>query len=214
MDFIIKTQEGILLNHRPKHFNLVLTSFFIAIIFILAFTPFGFIPLGIARVTTIHVPVILGSILLGPKIGALLGATFGLASLITNTLTPTLLSFAFSPLVPMPGSNSGNMAALLVCFVPRILVGIVPYFVHKYLQKFGAISFIIAGIAGSMTNTVLVLHFIYLFFRDAYSSAVNIAADVVYAAIMGIIATNGIPEAVVASLLVAALGKVLYTKIR
>ena len=201
------------MKQRPKYFKFVLTALFIAIIFILAFTPLGFIPIGIVRVTTIHIPVILGSILLGPKIGAILGATFGLVSLLTNTLMPGLISFVFSPLIPIPGTTSGSMAALIVCFVPRILVGIVPYFVYKYSQKFGAISFVLAGLAGSMTNTILVLHFIYFLFHDAYSSALNIASDAVYAAIMAIITTNGIVEAIVASLLVAALGKVLHTRI-
>ena len=41
-----------------------------ALIFILAFTPFlGYIPLGVTRATIVHIPVIIGSLLLGPKKG-------------------------------------------------------------------------------------------------------------------------------------------------
>ena len=50
----------------------------------------------------LHVPVIIGSILLGPKKGAFLGGMFGLASLLKNTLVPGLSSFVFTPLIPAP----------------------------------------------------------------------------------------------------------------
>ena len=64
-----------------------------AIILVMAFTPFlGYIPLGFTRATIIHIPVILGSLLLGPKKGAILGALFGVTSLINNTMNPTVLS--------------------------------------------------------------------------------------------------------------------------
>ena len=51
-----------------KVLGLVQLALFSAIIIIMAFTPFlGYIPLGFTRATIIHIPVIIGSILLGPK---------------------------------------------------------------------------------------------------------------------------------------------------
>ena len=79
-------------------------SLFAAVIFFMTFTPFGFINLVVINATIVHVPVIIGSILMGPRAGACLGGMFGLASLIRNTISPTILSFAFSPLVPVPGT--------------------------------------------------------------------------------------------------------------
>lgn len=84
------------------------TSLFASIIFLMAFTPIGFIQLGVIKATIIHIPVIIGSIVLGPKIGALLGGIFGLTSLINNTVVPALLSFVFSPLIPVPGLGRGS----------------------------------------------------------------------------------------------------------
>ena len=56
-----------------KELSLVQLALFTAIILALAFTPgLGYIPLGVTRATTIHLPVIIGSILLGPKKGAFL----------------------------------------------------------------------------------------------------------------------------------------------
>ena len=68
-----------------------------AIVIVLANTPLGMIQLPIIKATTVHIPVIIGAILLGPKAGAILGFVFGMCSLLSNTMAPTLLSFAFSP---------------------------------------------------------------------------------------------------------------------
>ncbi len=58
-----------------KTLGLVQLALMGALIFILAFTPFiGYIPLGFTRATIVHIPVIIGSLLLGPKKGAILGA--------------------------------------------------------------------------------------------------------------------------------------------
>ena len=57
-------------------------ALFGAIIVLLAFTPFlGYIPLGFTRATIIHIPVIIGSLLMGPKKGAVLGLVFGATAL-------------------------------------------------------------------------------------------------------------------------------------
>jgi uncharacterized membrane protein len=182
---------------------------FAAIIFILAFTPFGFIQLPFIKATIIHIPVIIGSILLGAKCGGVLGFLFGLASLINNTMTPVALSFVFSPLIPIPATGHGSPLALIVCFVPRILVGILPWFVYSSLKKllknrFEIVSLTLAGVVGSLTNTLLVMHLIYLLFKDSYAVARNIALDAVYNVILGIIAVNGIPEAIAAGVITAA----------
>ena len=74
-----------------------------AVVVLLANTPLGMIQLPIIKATTVHIPVIIGAVLLGPVAGAILGATFGVCSLISNTMAPTLLSFAFSPFMSMSG---------------------------------------------------------------------------------------------------------------
>ena len=75
--------------------NFTLTAMFLAIMILLAVTPLGFIPIGPINATTMHIPVIVASIILGPRLGAFLGGTFGLISLIRSTFIPTPLSFVF-----------------------------------------------------------------------------------------------------------------------
>lgn len=93
------------LNMRNKKLVLTLTqtSLLAAIIVIMSFTPLGYIPLVVVKATILQVPVIIGSILLGPKIGAVLGGVFGLTSVLQNTIAPTsALSFLFTPFAPSP----------------------------------------------------------------------------------------------------------------
>jgi Predicted membrane protein len=165
------------------------------------------------------VPVIIGSILLGPKIGALLGALFGLTSVINNTMAPALLSFAFSPLIQVPGTEHGSPYALLICFVPRILVGVVPYYVDALLsrlfggrKKWRVVSLFAAGVAGGMTNTLLVMHFIYFIFQDAYAVARSVDPTAIYGMIASVIVAHGIPEAGVAGVLTSAVCRVLLAR--
>ena len=122
---------------NEKTYELVLTALFTAIIVIMAFTPLGYIPLVVINATVIHIPVILGALFLGPKKGAFLGFVFGLTSLINNTFKAvTASAFVFSPVLAanMIGI-SGAFKSLYICFVPRILVGVIPYFVYILIRN-------------------------------------------------------------------------------
>ncbi len=188
--------------------ELVLVALFCAIILIMAFTPMiGYIPLGFTRATIIHIPVIIASIVMGPKKGAFLGFVFGLTSLINNTINPTVTSFAFTPFFTL-GNAEPSMLSLIVCFVPRILVGVVPYYVRKITKKLpDVVSYTVAGLLGSLTNTVLVMNLIYFLFKESYAAAQGKAVEVLYAAIGSVILINGVPEAIVAAILTFAICK-------
>lgn len=203
-------------NRSEKTLKLVQLALFSAIIFLMAFTPYlGFIPLGFMNATIIHIPVILGSIILGPKVGAFLGGIFGLTSLLNNTFNPNVTSFVFSPFYTMGGIH-GGIKSLIICFVPRILIGVVPYYVYKLISKLMEskrssknVALAAAGISGSLINTLLVMYGIYFLFGTSYSNAKGISPDALYGLILTIIGTQGIPEAIVAGVLVVGIGQVL-----
>lgn len=205
--------------NNSKTITMVQTAIFIALVLVLAFVPFvGYIKIPVLAIqaTTVHIPVIVGSILLGPKAGALLGFTFGLTSLINNTISPSIVSFCFSPFIEVGDGLGGSPLALIICFIPRILVGIVPYYVYKGLKKLfkdgkigkGA-ALTISGIAGSMTNTILVMSMIYLFFGKEWAAAKDIAYNAVLGVIGSVIAINGSIEAIVAALITTAVATAL-----
>lgn len=200
------------LFHKDNMQDTILLCLFIAIILVLAFTPLGMIQLPLIKATILHVPVIIGSVLFGPKKGAVLGFLFGLCSFISNTFTPTALSFAFSPLIPAPGTDSGSWWALVVCFIPRILVGVLPWFVFQLLRlpfkkenyQLRTIQLVITGAVGAFVNTAFVMGLIFVLFRDAYAALKGVGVDAVLGLIMGVVAANGVPEAIAAAVLTGA----------
>lgn len=122
---------------NEKTYEFVLLALFTAIIVIMAFTPLGYIPLVVINATIIHIPVILGALFLGSKKGAFLGFVFGLTSFINNTFkAATASAFVFSPVLAANVVGvSGIFKSLYICFVPRILVGIIPYFVYILIRR-------------------------------------------------------------------------------
>lgn len=199
-------------NRSSQAYDLVLLAMFSGILFLLAFTPIGLIDLPLIKATILHVPVIIGSLLLGPKKGAFLGFVFGLTSVIKNTLIPSALSFAFSPFIPVPGMEHGSLWALVICFVPRILVGVTPWLVFqggrlllgRKNMAVRTVEMAFAATVGAFTNTVLVMGMIFLVFRQAYAAMSGIPVNAVLGVILGIVGANGLPEAICAAVITPA----------
>ena len=190
---------------------ITLMGVLLAIEIIMAFTPLGFVPLGFTKATTIHIPVVIGAIFLGPLAGTILGGAFGILSIIINTVSPALTSFVFSPFITKGGAQ-GNIWSLVIALVPRMLIGIVAYYSYKWVSKIDktkVIAYATAGVVGSLTNTVLVMSGIYIFFGQQYAAAKEVTFEALFGVIMGIIGVNGIPEAIVAAIIVALVCKVL-----
>ena len=101
---IDKTARRVWVNGEEKNFT---TKEFDLLTFL------GYIPLGFTRATIIHIPVILASLLLGPKKGAALGFLFGLTSFINNTMNPTITSFVFTPFYNL-GEFEGGFGSVII----------------------------------------------------------------------------------------------------
>ncbi len=87
-------------------------------------TPLGFIPVGPTRATIMHIPVIIGAIMEGgPIVGGLIGLIFGLFSIFQAVMNPTPVSFVF--LNP------------IVSILPRVLIGIVSYYIYTLSRNLG-----------------------------------------------------------------------------
>ena len=186
-----------------------------AIVILLANTPLGMIQLPIIKATTVHIPVIIGAILLGPLAGAILGAVFGACSLISNTMAPTLLSFAFSPFMSTTGLI-GAAKAIWISVGCRILIGVVSGWLWILFKKikmnkkiYQVIALAITGFVGSMVNTITVMGSIYILFAKQYAEVKEVAVTAVWGLIMTTVTASGIPEAIAAAILVAAITKVL-----
>lgn len=190
-------------NHQSIK-QMILTATFISIIVMMSLIPWlGLINFGFISITTLHIPVIIGSIILGFKRGALLGFVFGLMSFINNSwYNPGLLSFLFSPVHPVPFTTEPNFLSLLIVFVPRIILGILPSVSYNYVfkkLKNRTIVLIIVSILSTLMHTALVLGGILLIFKDI---KVSDTLNITYQFTLSLVAANGIPEAILAAIVV------------
>ena len=194
-------------NEKTRY--IVQLAMWTALTLILAFVPFlGYITIGPFSITTVHIPVIIGAVMLGPAAGAFLGLVFGITSIIQATLQMPVTAFMFSPFVPF-----GNFCSVIIAIVPRVLVGVAAAYIYKFIKikdKKGYIATLAAGIAGALTNTILVLGGVYIFFGQQYAAANKVAFSTLFGILLGVVATNGIVEAVVAAVVVTAVTKALF----
>jgi uncharacterized membrane protein len=151
-----------------------------AISVILGITRWGFIPwISGASLTVMHIPVIIGAVLEGPIVGTVIGLIFGVSS---------LLQAAINPITP----SDPWFVNPLLSILPRLFIGPVAWIVYDTLKRNKILSLIAAGLAGSLTNTVLVL------------GMIGLLGYVPWAVLPPIVVLNGLPEAVVSAVIVLA----------
>ena len=182
-----------------------------AILFIMGFTPLGSLPLGGPIVATLaQIPVVIGAVLLGERAGMLLGGVFGLVSFLVMTIFGYPGAFVFSPVYSIqlasgsvPRAILYAVASVVICFVPRILIGFVSARVYGAIKgRTGKVASAAAaaGVCGSLTNTLLVLLGILVFFADPYA---ELNQNSIWIVLGTSILVNGIPEAIVTPIVTA-----------
>ncbi|MCQ2609446.1 MAG: ECF transporter S component [Lachnospiraceae bacterium] len=198
----------------------IIFSLLAGIELVFCFTPLGSIPLGVMVATLSCVPVIITSLVLGPMYGGMMGFLFGFFSFIVWTFMPPNPAFAFiwTPFYNLAGMH-GNAFSLIICFIPRIFTGILPSLIYRKFKKEDmkqkTTVAVIASVIGSLTNTLLVLLGIWLFFGRSYE-AIYIEQTGVKTTILALIGitvlTNGIPECIVCGVVCPIITKVLKLK--
>jgi len=157
--------------------KIVMTGVLGAISVLLGITHWGFIPwFSGASLTIMHVPVIIGAVLEGPVVGLLIGLIFGLFSLLQGAIAPT-------------GPADFWFTNPLLSVLPRLLIGPAAWAVWIALKRWPVVGLIAAGIAGSLTNTILVLGMIV------------VLGYLPLLAVLPIVGINGLPEAGVSALI-------------
>lgn len=180
--------------------------FMIVILLIFCFTPLGSVPIGPIVATTAMVPVIISSLTFGKRIGMIMGFMFGLFSFIYWTFImpafPT--AFLFTPFAES-ASYKGNFGSIIICFLPRILIGLTSAIMSDVSNK-SIMGDIFGSIVGSLTNTVLVIILIFVFFGN---NNPVIAGKGILAVLSATVITNGIPEAIICAIVCPPVAKIL-----
>ena len=91
-----------------------------------------------------------------------------------------------------------------------------PYYVYRLFDKIGkdypkkqTLALGMAGLTGSLTNTLLVMNLIYVLFGESYAAVQNVSVKSLYGVILSVILVNGIPEAIVAVCVVTLVTRTL-----
>ena len=169
----------------------------IALEIIMAFTPIGMIITPGVAITTMHIPVIIGAVLLGPLCGGILGGTFGILSIIRAVMGGGAGDVVFNP------AASGNpLASIVMAVLPRVLLGLIAAYLYILLKKlvqndYAAIP-IMAGISTAL-HTIMVLGCLWLFFNGVAFRAI----------FSTLITVNGLAEIALAAILATAVCKPL-----
>lgn len=239
----MKTVKGLTVR------KMMVVGLLVSISIVLGIVPgLGFIPVGPTRATIMHIPVIIGAIMEGPLVGGLIGLIFGVFSIFQAISNPTPVSFVFlNPIVSV---------------VPRILIGLVAYYVYKFSKEIGgkkslwllniiwlflfaylsyglyisiveftsiwsilinillmaltlvigiyshknlkdkAIDIILSTALGTLTNTVGVLSAIYYLYGEQFVEKLGQDIQMARKVIVGIGIANGIPEIIIAIIVV------------
>ena len=185
---------------RQRTFQMVLSAMFIAMIILQSFVPFlGNIPLVALNITIIHITVIVGGIVLGPKAGFLLGFTWGVCSLLLAYTSANVLSF-------MIFTNP------LISILPRLLMGgLVALFYHRATKLIASdrLRMAVTGFLGSIMNTVFVLSSIYLLMGNQYAELKGKTVAELPLFLMSVVMTNGVPEALAATVVTPIIASIL-----
>ena len=145
------------MNNRKKLYNMVLLALFAGLIFLMGQTPLGLIPLGFCNVTLLVIPVAVGTLYMGWNNGLILGGTFAATSLLSALTKPSALVATLMGASPL--------LAIVMTILPRLCIPLVIWVVSRLLCKMKpALASGIAAACGSLTNTVLYLGLMLLFY--------------------------------------------------
>jgi len=160
--------------------KIVVAGIMAAISCFLGLTHWGFIPwFGGVSLRIMQVPVIIGAVLEGPLVGAIIGLIFGVFSMLQAAIAPN-------------GPTDVWFTNPLLSVLPRLAIGPLAWLVWQGLKRWPVIGLIVSGIAGSLTNTFLVL------------GMIGLLGLLPWAVLLPIVAANGLPEAGISALLVLA----------
>lgn len=199
-----------MIQNMNKVHKMTLTAILVAIIFLLAFTPLGYLVIGPIAATTIQMPVIIGAVLMGPTTGAVLGFFFGLSAIVKVLTMPGADAFASMALAYSP------LHYVIICMGSRILMGwltgLLSQGLHRIPMLHGrrtVISYGITGFVGSLLNTVFYLGLLWLLAAQVIATAYGVDVSGVGSIVMTTAVTAGIPEAIVSCVVVTAVCKAL-----
>lgn len=180
---------------KKKILTLTENAMLTAIVVLMAFTPIGYLQLGLVKMTFIMIPVAVGAITLGEKSGAFLGLVFGITSFVQcfglDIFGTTLMSI-------------NPIYTFIMCLIPRVLMGYLCGLVYKALARFKkGVAVVVASLSAPIFNTVFFMTLLMLFFGNSdYIMSMRAGTENLWAFLVAFVGLNGIME-IVSTVLIA-----------
>ncbi len=191
---------------RRKTLALAQNAILTALIVLMAFTPIGYLQIGVVKMTFIMIPVAVGAITLGEKSGAFLGLVFGVTSFIQCfglDLFGTTL-FGINPVY-----------TFIMCIVPRVLMGYLCGIIYKFVaRRKKKFALVFASFMAPVLNTVFFMSLLLLFFGESdYIMGIRNGADLL-PFLVAFIGLNGVMEIVTTTVIAPPVASVVKKAIK
>ncbi len=164
----------------------VLFALLTAILILMAFTPIGYLRVGVVEITFMMIPVIIGACALGTAWGAGLGLVFGITSLLQCFGVSAFGTMLF---------NINPWLTTVLCIVPRVLFGLLSGLIFEGLKKTKINLLAIDSItmlSGAVIHTALFSVLFYLCFGSSQEFAVY--GNDFFTIVWALVGINGIIE--------------------
>lgn len=181
----------------------------VAIIFIMAFTPLGYLRTPGLSITFLTVPVAVAAMILGPKGGAICGLAFGITSLMqcfgTSAFGAMLLSI-------------NPFGTVFTCIVPRVLEGLLCGLIFKAVRtKKKNLAYFIGGLSCPVLNTILYMSSLVLFFYgtdyiQGFVEVLGVSNPLTF--VVAFVGLQGAIEAIVCTIVAAAIARALAAALK
>ena len=175
------------------------------ILFLMAYTPLGYLNIGPLAVTFNVIPVAICAVVLGPTGGAVAGAVFGLTSFLqamgiggTSALGAAL--FQINPFL-----------SAVQCFVPRILDGLLIGFIYRGMRKKTNVyaSCAVTGFFSAFLNTLFFMTALVVMFGNTEVIQNLMGGRNVIIGCCMMVGVNAISEMISSTIITAAVGTAL-----
>ena len=175
------------------------------ILFLMAYTPLGYLNIGPLAVTFNVIPVAICAVVLGPTGGAVAGAVFGLTSFLqamgiggTSALGAAL--FQINPFL-----------SAVQCFVPRILDGLLIGFIYRGMRKKTNVyvSCAVTGFFSAFLNTLFFMTALVVMFGNTEVIQNLMGGHNIIIGCCLMVGVNAISEMVSSTIITAAVGTAL-----
>ncbi len=192
-------------NTSKKTYSLVVTALLTAIVIVMAFTPLGYLKVGLIEISFLMLPVAIGAVSCGAGTSMLLGLVFGITSFIQCFGMSALGEFLLA---------QNPIFCFINCVIARLLAGGAAGLTAKCTKNLGVLGYTLTGLAAAVANTVLFLGAMLLFFwnNDAFIAQLGewgIPTDSVFSFLAAFAGINCIIEAIVTACVTGAIGLAL-----